>query len=432
MAALVLGLGSSAQSRRWMDAAVAILHARVGVLSHSRLYRSAPAGGVAQQWFWNAAVLVEGEPLAVLEQVLQIETDLGRKRGPRWGDRRVDIDLLWSPDLIVEQPGLSLPHPRLLERDFAIAPLLEIAPGARDPRTGQSIAARPPCLPRALAAGTLGQVGCDPLSLALAQGRSAAYLRPRSAGFAQHGTRHPSPSPRRGSIPMKFFIDTANLDEIRQAARWGIIDGVTTNPSLIAKEGRDFVETIAEICTLVDGPVSAEVVAEDAETMVKQGKLLARIHDNVVVKVPLTKEGIVATSQLSALGIKTNVTLCFQPIQALVAAKAGATYISPFVGRIDDVGRDGMMMIEDMVQVYSNYPDLETEILAASIRHPQHVLQAALAGAHVATIPFNVLNKLFSHPLTDKGNAQFTAAWEGVPDSDIVGQVSAWLDKNER
>ena len=151
-----------------------------------------------------------------------------------------------------------------------------------------------------------------------------------------------------------------------------------------------------------------------------------------MVKVPLTKEGIVATSQLSALGIKTNVTLCFQPIQALVAAKAGATYISPFVGRIDDVGRDGMMMIEDMVQVYSNYPDLETEILAASIRHPQHVLQAALAGAHVATIPFNVLNKLFSHPLTDKGNAQFTAAWEGVPNSDIVGQVSAWLDKNER
>lgn len=231
---------------------------------------------------------------------------------------------------------------------------------------------------------------------------------------------------------MKFFIDTANLDEIRQAARWGIVDGVTTNPSLIAKEGRDFVETIAEICTLVDGPVSAEVVADDAETMVKQGKLLARIHDNVVVKVPLTQEGIVATSRLSALGIKTNVTLCFQPIQALVAAKAGATYISPFVGRIDDVGRDGMMMIEDMVQVYSNYPDLETQILAASIRHPQHVLQAALAGAHVATIPFNVMNKLFSHPLTDKGNAQFTAAWEGVPNSDILGQVSAWLEKNGR
>ena len=197
---------------------------------------------------------------------------------------------------------------------------------------------------------------------------------------------------------MKFFIDTANLDEIRRAARWGIVDGVTTNPSLIAKEGGDFVGTIAEICSLIDGPVSAEVVAEDAETMVKQGKLLARIHDNVVVKVPLTKEGIVATAQLSALGIKTNVTLCFQPIQALVAAKAGATYISPFVGRIDDVGRDGMMMIEDMVQLYANYPELETEILAASIRHPQHVLQAALAGAHVATIPFNVMNKLFAHP----------------------------------
>ncbi|MED5371847.1 MAG: fructose-6-phosphate aldolase [Myxococcota bacterium] len=231
---------------------------------------------------------------------------------------------------------------------------------------------------------------------------------------------------------MKFFIDTANLDEIRTAARWGIIDGVTTNPSLIAKEGRDFIETIAEICELVDGPVSAEVVADHADDMVKQGELLARVHDNVVVKVPLTQEGIVATSRLSAQGIKTNVTLCFQPVQALLAAKAGATYISPFIGRIDDVGRDGMSMIEEIVAIYDNYPDLETQILAASVRHPQHVLQAALAGAHVATIPFGVLSKLFGHPLTDKGNAAFNQAWEGVPDRDIVKQVSAWLEKNER
>ena len=183
---VVLGLGSSAQSRRWMDAAVALVNARIGVLSHSRLYRSAPAGGVAQQWFWNAAVLVEGEPRSLLDQVLQIEKDLGRKRGPRWGDRRVDIDLLWAPGWIVERPGLSVPHPRLLERDFAIAPLLEIAPAARDPRSGQSIAALPPCLPRALAAGTLGPCGRDALSLALAQGRGAEYLWPRS-----HGLREP-------------------------------------------------------------------------------------------------------------------------------------------------------------------------------------------------------------------------------------------------
>lgn len=231
---------------------------------------------------------------------------------------------------------------------------------------------------------------------------------------------------------MKLFIDTANLDEIRQAKAWGIIDGVTTNPSLIAKEGGDFIATIAEICTIIDGPISAEVVAEDADEMVRQGRLLARIHDNVVVKVPLTEQGIIATSRFTALGIKTNVTLCFQPIQALVAAKAGATYISPFVGRIDDIGRDGMQMIEQIVDIYANYPDLETQILAASIRHPQHVLQAALAGSHVSTIPFGVLKKLFGHPLTDKGNADFTAAWEGVPDRDIVGQVSRWLEANGR
>ena len=231
---------------------------------------------------------------------------------------------------------------------------------------------------------------------------------------------------------MKFFIDTANLDHIRQALKWGIVDGVTTNPSLIAKEGGDFIETVAEICSLVDGPVSAEVVAESTEDMVKQGRLLARIHDNVVVKVPLTQNGIAATSQLSALGIKTNVTLCFSPVQALLAAKVGATYISPFVGRVDDVARDGMQLIEEIVEVYANYPALQTQVLAASIRHPKHVLDSALAGAHVATIPFDVMSKLFNHPLTDIGNAQFNKAWEGVPDSDIVGQVSRWLERNKR
>ncbi len=231
---------------------------------------------------------------------------------------------------------------------------------------------------------------------------------------------------------MKFFIDTANLDEIRTAHRWGIVDGVTTNPSLIAKEGGDFISTIAEICTIVDGPVSAEVVAEDADTMVRQGKLLARVHDNVVVKVPLTVEGITATSRLSAEGIKTNVTLCFQPMQALLAAKAGATYISPFIGRIDDISWGGTELIAQIVEIYSNYPDLDTQVLAASIRHPAHMVECALAGAHVATIPFGAMRKLFNHPLTTSGNAAFTKAWEGVPDSDIEGQVTAWLAKNGR
>jgi len=231
---------------------------------------------------------------------------------------------------------------------------------------------------------------------------------------------------------MKFFIDTANLDEIREAATWGIVDGVTTNPSLIAKEGRDFVDTIAEICTIVDGPVSAETVSDTAEGMVEQGRLLARVHDNVVIKVPLTEEGIKATHVLSSEGIGVNVTLCFQASQALVAAKAGATFISPFVGRVDDISGDGISLIEDIVDVYGNFPSLKTEVLAASIRHPLHLVQAAKAGSDVATIPYGVLKKLFSHPLTDSGNERFTRDWEGVPDSDIVGQVTRWLESNNR
>ncbi|MCB9742010.1 MAG: fructose-6-phosphate aldolase [Alphaproteobacteria bacterium] len=231
---------------------------------------------------------------------------------------------------------------------------------------------------------------------------------------------------------MKFFIDTARIEHIREACAWGIIDGVTTNPSLIAKEGGDFIETIHEICTIVDGPVSAEVVAEDADAMVRQGRLLARVHDNIVVKVPLTEAGITATSRLSAEGIRTNVTLCFQASQALLAAKAGATYISPFVGRIDDISWEGGQLIEDIVQLYANYPELQTQVLAASIRHPLHLTQAAMAGADVATVPFKVLKMLFKHPLTESGNAQFTADWQSVPDSDIVGQVERWLAEKGR
>jgi transaldolase len=226
---------------------------------------------------------------------------------------------------------------------------------------------------------------------------------------------------------MRIFLDTANLSEIREAASWGVIDGVTTNPSLIAKEGRDFVATIHEICTIVDGPVSAETVGQDAGRMVEEGRLLAKVHPNVVVKVPLTLEGLKATKVLSSEGIRTNVTLCFQPAQALLAAKAGATYISPFVGRLDDLADDGMRLIADIVGIYRNYPALQTQVLAASIRHPLHVVQAAQAGAHVSTIPFKVLAALVNHPMTDKGNAQFMKDWSTVPNNDVVAQVTTFL-----
>lgn len=226
---------------------------------------------------------------------------------------------------------------------------------------------------------------------------------------------------------MKIFIDTANLAEIREAHSWGVIDGVTTNPSLIAKEGRDFIATIHEICELVDGPVSAEVIAQDAPTMVQEGRLLAQVHKNVVVKIPLTFEGLKACSILSKEGIRTNVTLCFQASQALLAAKAGATYISPFIGRLDDLGIDGMDLIRSIVTIYENDSTLKTQVLAASIRDPLHVVQSAEAGSHVATIPFKVLKQMGVHPLTDKGNAQFLADWQTAPDTDIIGQTTRWL-----
>jgi len=227
---------------------------------------------------------------------------------------------------------------------------------------------------------------------------------------------------------MKIFIDTANLDEIREAHSWGIIDGVTTNPSLIAREGGDFVDTVAQICDIVGGAVSAETVASDAEGMIREGRLLAKISEHVVVKIPLTHEGLKACKVFSSEGIKTNVTLCFTPTQGLLAAKAGATYVSPFLGRLDDLTHDGVTLIEQLVQIYGNYPALNTEVLSASIRHPLHVAQVALAGSDVATIPYKVLSKLVDHPLTDKGNAQFLADWATVPDNDICGQVNRWLE----
>ncbi len=209
---------------------------------------------------------------------------------------------------------------------------------------------------------------------------------------------------------MKFFIDTANIEEIKEAAKMGMVDGVTTNPSLISKEGRDFEEVIKEICEIVDGPISAEVIATDTEGMVKEARHLAGIHDNIVVKIPMTVDGLKATRTLTGEGIKTNVTLVFSPLQALMAAKAGATYVSPFVGRLDDLSHEGLLLVEQIVEIYSNY-GYDTQIIVASVRNPLHVLDAAMMGADIATIPFNVLGKLAAHPLTDKGLKSFLDDW---------------------
>ena len=210
---------------------------------------------------------------------------------------------------------------------------------------------------------------------------------------------------------MKIYLDTGNVKEIAEAARMGILDGVTTNPSLVSKEGRDFKDLILEICQLVDGPVSAEVVSVEAEAMVKEGRELARIHPNVVVKCPLIPEGLAATKRLAGEGIRVNVTLCFSPTQALLAAKAGAWCVSPFIGRLDDVSGDGMELIRQIVTIFHNY-DFPTLVLVASVRHPQHVVDAALSGGDICTMPYGVFQQLAKHPLTDIGLKKFLADWE--------------------
>ncbi len=212
---------------------------------------------------------------------------------------------------------------------------------------------------------------------------------------------------------MKFFIDTANVDEIKKANSLGLLDGVTTNPTLISKEGREFRELIREICDIVHGPVNAEVISTDSEGMITEARELAKIADNIVIKIPLIEEGLKAVKALASEGIKTNVTLCFSPIQALMAAKAGASYISPFVGRLDDISTPGMNLIEQIVTIYENY-GFDTEIIVASIRNPIHVLEAALMGADIATIPYKVMEQLIKHPLTDIGLERFLKDWEKV------------------
>jgi transaldolase len=213
---------------------------------------------------------------------------------------------------------------------------------------------------------------------------------------------------------MQFFIDSADVGEIKKALALGLCDGVTTNPSLVAKTGRSFADVLKEIVALVPGPISAEVTATDAEGMLKEARALAKFGPQVVIKIPLIVEGLRAVKALAAEGVKTNVTLCFSAVQALLAAKAGATYVSPFVGRLDDISQDGMELISDIVQIYRNY-EFETKVLVASVRNPVHVLHAAKLGAHVATIPFSVIDQLAKHPLTDSGLKKFLADWEKVP-----------------
>ncbi|MBI5195076.1 MAG: fructose-6-phosphate aldolase [Nitrospirae bacterium] len=213
---------------------------------------------------------------------------------------------------------------------------------------------------------------------------------------------------------MKFFIDTANVKEIKEAYTLGVIDGVTTNPSLISKENRKPLELLKEICGIVNGPVSAEAVSLEAEKMIAEAKELSMIHQNIVVKIPMTKDGLKATKALSSIGIKTNVTLLFSPSQALLAAKAGATYVSPFVGRLDDISHYGMELVSQILEIYDNY-DFRTEVIVASIRNPLHVVDAARMGAHIATIPFSVIEQLAKHPLTDIGIEKFLKDWEKVP-----------------
>ena len=216
---------------------------------------------------------------------------------------------------------------------------------------------------------------------------------------------------------MKLFVDTANVDEIKQANDMGVICGVTTNPSLIAREGRDFVEVVKEITTIVDGPISAEVISLDAAQMVEEAKPLAAIHKNIVIKIPMCAEGLKAVKQLTKLGIKTNVTLVFSAAQALLAARAGATYVSPFLGRLDDIGTNGMILIEEIADIFKIH-GIKTEIIAASIRNPIHVIDAARAGCDIATVPYKVIAQMINHPLTDNGIERFLKDWETVPKSE--------------
>lgn len=416
MTEALIGLGSSIGDReRWLQLAVRMLDAdpATEVIACSKTWANQPIGAALGR-FLNAAVRVRTHRSArgLLSLCQQVEDRIGRRRARRWGDRTVDVDILLYGKMNRRGRDLSVPHPQMLNRPFVLIPATEVASTMVHPVAGQTLAQLKPF-------DAAGMVATGLLPQPVALRRSAKY-KPRAFS-------NPTPDRENG---MKIFIDTANIDEIREAHAWGILDGVTTNPSLIAREGGDFIQTIADICELVRGPVSAETVSQDAEGMIKEGRLLAQISEHVVVKVPLTNAGLTATRALADDGIDVNVTLIFQTAQALMAAKAGAAYVSPFLGRLDDIATDGVQLIEEIVTMFGNYPELGTEVLSASIRHPLHVSQVALAGSDVATIPYKVLSKLVNHPLTESGNARFLADWDTVPNNDIVGQVTAWLEKN--
>jgi transaldolase len=417
----VVGLGSSLGDRaRILQLATRMLDAdpNTEVVASSRLFWTRPMGA-ARQPFLNGAVRLRTAltPHALLDLCKRIEARIGRRPTPRWSDRSIDLDVLLMDGVVHRDERLTLPHPGLLGRNFALGPAAEVAPDLRHPVDGRPLGEIP--VPDSTALVVHGRLPGPGLGSVAVQRLSHYNCRPARARERVLGVR--------GST-MKIFIDTANIDEIRTAYAWGIIDGVTTNPSLIAREGGDFVETIHQICEMVKGPVSAETVSQDAEGMIREGRLLARVSKHVVVKVPLTQAGLTATKALSSDGIDVNVTLVFHAAQALIAAKAGAAYVSPFLGRLDDICTDGVHLIEQIVGIFENFPALGTEVLSASIRHPLHVTQVALAGSNVATIPFKVLDKLVNHPLTTSGNAQFLADWDTVPDNDIAGQVSRWLE----
>jgi transaldolase len=413
MTTAVVGLGSSlGDRRRQLTLAVHAIDALPGtsVVATSRIYRSAPLGA-ARRTFLNAAVRVETRrsPRGLLAALQDLERRLGRRPSARWADRAIDLDLLLHGRHIRVGHRLTLPHAGLLTRAFALVPACEVGAELVHPCRGVELGALD--VPRD---GTLRAVGTLPRPRPLAGRRARRYGRVATP-------------PASRSHPMKIFLDTANISEIREAVAWGIVDGVTTNPSLIAREGGDFCQTIAEICDIVQGPVSAETVSVESAGMVKEGRLLAQISEHIVVKVPLTAEGLKATRVLSDGGIDVNVTLCFQASQALLAAKAGAAYVSPFLGRLDDISHDGIGLIEQIVQIYANYPELGTEVLAASIRHPSHFTAVAMAGADVSTLPWGVLQKLVKHPLTDSGLKKFLADWDTVPDNNISAQVERFL-----
>ena len=411
--AALIGLGSSLGDRASALAlAVRMLDAdpQTQVTATSALWLNRPMGN-AKGAFVNGAVRLETvhAPRGLLALCKAIERRIGRRVGAHWGDRVIDLDLLMMGRMIRGGRGLTLPHPGMLSRPFVMRPAIEVGPDFFHPLAGQHLHELTPDI-------HVGLIRCGRLPSVLAPRTSAKYT-------GAEGTQTP------GENGMRIFIDTANIDEIREAHAWGILDGVTTNPSLIAREGGDFVETIHQICQMVQGPVSAETVSQDAEGMIKEGKLLAQISEHVVVKVPLNAAGLTATRALADDGIDVNVTLIFQPAQALMAAKAGAAYVSPFLGRLDDIATDGVQLIDEIVTIFGNYPALGTQVLAASIRSSFHVSQVALAGSDVATIPYKVLSKLVNHPLTDSGNARFLADWDTVEDNDIAGQVTRWLEK---